>query len=37
QGLSRRQIRFQFDGQMINEIDALALFEMKDGSTDDVL
>ena len=32
-----RQIRFQFDGQMINETDALAQLEIKDENTDNVL
>ncbi|XP_043342487.1 small ubiquitin-related modifier 2-like [Cervus elaphus] len=33
QGLSMRQIRFQFDRQSINEIDTTAQLEMEDEDT----
>uniref|UniRef100_A0A8C0KU44 Ubiquitin-like domain-containing protein n=1 Tax=Canis lupus dingo TaxID=286419 RepID=A0A8C0KU44_CANLU len=36
QGLSMRQIRFQFDGQPMNETDTLAQLEMEDEDTIDV-
>ncbi|MBZ3878024.1 Small ubiquitin-related modifier 2 [Sciurus carolinensis] len=36
QGLSMRQIRFQFDGQPINETDTPAQLEMEDEDTIDV-
>ncbi|XP_004406788.1 PREDICTED: uncharacterized protein LOC101366116 [Odobenus rosmarus divergens] len=37
QGLSMRQIRFQFDGQPINETDTPAHLEMEDEDTIDML
>ncbi|ELW48801.1 Small ubiquitin-related modifier 2 [Tupaia chinensis] len=36
QGLSMRQIRFQFDGQPIKETDTPAQLEMEDEDTMDV-
>ncbi|XP_051846947.1 small ubiquitin-related modifier 2-like [Antechinus flavipes] len=36
QGLSMRQIRFQFDGQPINETDTPAQLEMEDEDTIDI-
>ncbi|KAM4860740.1 small ubiquitin-related modifier 2-like [Thomomys bottae] len=35
-GFSKRQIRFQFDGQLINETDTPAQLEMEDEDTIDV-